>query len=481
MMQHDCVNCQSLQAPTHAQSTEPATFNLVKRASDQHISTTCSRRLRDPEDFLNAAKWMLKLHPRGNGTTLAVAADFAARMHHSKDGHVPYAVASMQQRLGMSRSTVMDHVRVLRELGLLVWVEHGSRRNVLRTRLGDRFAAGVGYRPTATIYAPCAPPIYDQAQGRLRAGTGYRSRIRAYTPHGRTQAIREAQCRRAPRTPSYTTPTPYLPAPRGEEFKDSAPRSQRPSTTAPRSRRGSTGVTPHQAALGIDHAQRVRLEIWWTQGTCLRQLGYALRPLIAFGYSWQDTARELTRWHVPTRPANAAAYIRSELRRRANSGLLHLPSGSIKPYRQPPADEAGDRYTKMINLRAQQYGPAFERYRATLAAPLRAALKQHTRPHTAPRPSRPTPQLREPEHLFRDTWSALATPLDVSRTLARAPQSLAGNAPGEEMWDELAEHDRAAAAFQRLREDLEDAAHDASAEDGSTTWERSELPWKATE
>ncbi|MEU1824258.1 hypothetical protein ABZ502_17745 [Streptomyces abikoensis] len=70
-----------------------------------------------------------------NGTTVRIAQDIADRMHRSKDGTVAYCLASMQQRLRLSERCIALHVAILRELGLLAWVERGSSmRNALRTR-----------------------------------------------------------------------------------------------------------------------------------------------------------------------------------------------------------------------------------------------------------------------------------------------------------------------------------------------------------
>lgn len=457
-MQHVCARCQSCQAAPHAQKAEhpaePETVTLVSYASDQHISTTCSRRLRDPEEFIDAVTFMTGHHPRANATTLKVARDIADRMPASKDGHVAYALAGMQQRLGLGRSTVMEHVAILREMGVLCWVEHGSLRNALRTRLGNRFTAGVGYRATATIYAPCAPPAYDRARGRIREGGGYHSRIRGYTPAGRATAIAEARRRSAHRTPSSSRRTPHSPAGRGEGSKDSATPKRRTTTTSREG--GSTGVTAQQAAVGMAHAQRVQLEVWWTQGTCVRQLAYALRPLTSAGYGWREIARELTSWRVPQRPTHASAYIRAGLRRRAHTGLLHLPEGSVTPFRQVPSDDAGERHTSMIERRRQQFAPAFARYRDALAGTLRTALRNMSSPPT-PRPARPRPQQREPDHLFRAALGAAAAQ-DVYRARAWARSDPARRLPDAEqekdLWAELAEHAQAAAACARLRDAL---------------------------
>ncbi|MET7801916.1 hypothetical protein [Streptomyces decoyicus] len=477
-MQHLCARCQHLQAATHTPNTphlpQPETLPLIKNPSEQHITTTCSRRLRRPEDFLDAVTWAVKYHPKANATTLAVAHDLAANMPASKDGHIAYVLATRHQRLGIARSTLAHHTAILRELGLLAWAEHGSLRNALRTRLGHRFTPGTGYRATATIYAPCAPPEYDHAHGQLRHGTGYHSRIRAYTPQGRLHAITNTQARTARsagsagsarRTPSVPTRTPYPPARRREGRKDNAaqpPRAAaapRAAAPSPRSARNTTRCTPQQAAAGIAHAQRVRLETWWTQSTPLRQLAYALRPLIHAGYTWQDTTRELTHWHVRTRPANPAALIHTELRRRAHTGELHLPQGSIKPFRQPPADETGSRYQAMLQHKQDQHGPAYARYRQTLAAPLRTALQQSTTPPT-PQPPRPQPQLREPEHAFHRACTTPPDPRHIYRSRAwnrpdePTPPTAVTGEENQQLWAELADHAQAAAAFQRLREDL---------------------------
>ncbi|MGW9171077.1 hypothetical protein [Streptomyces decoyicus] len=461
-MQHVCARCQHLQAAPNTPPTphlpQPETIPLVKNTSEQHISTTCSRRLRHPEDFLDAVKWAVKYHPKANTTTLTVAHDLATNMPASKDGHIAYTLTTRHQRLGMARSTLATHIAILRELGLLAWVEHGSLRNALRTRLGHRFTPGTGYRPTATIYAPCAPPEYDLAHGQLRHGTGYHSRIHAYTPQGRLHAIANTRSRSARRTPSVPTRTTYPPARKREGRKDNATRP-RAATPSPRTAPNTTGCTPQQAAAGIAHAQHVRLETWWTQGTCLRQLAYALRPLIHAGYTWQDTTHELTHWHIHTRPTNAAALIHAELRRRAHTGDLHLPQGSVKPFRQPPADETGHRHRTMLQHKQEQYGPAFARYRQTLAGPLRTALQQSTTPPT-PQPPRPRPQLREPEHLFHHACSTPRNPRDIYRSRAwdlpdepTPPPAVTGE-EDQQLWAELADHAQAAAAFQRLREDL---------------------------
>lgn len=487
MMQHFCARCQSLQAATRIDSALPSTgrvpFALVTDGAHQQVSATCSRQLRRRSDFLDAVRFMLRAryHPASNSTTLAVARDIANRMHDSKEGHVAYGVVGMQERLRLSRSSIMKHTRVLRELGLLAFVEHGSsRRNALRTRLGDRFAPGVGFRRTATIYAPCAPPAWDRAMGRIRAGSGYTARICAVTPAGRDKATAEAQRHRRndqrARTPSFPTVTDHRPAPvSGDRYQDSATRRTAPGATRqhkspPGQPKRSTGVSPAEAAAGMIYAQQLRLHVWWTQGACTRQLAHALRPLIAAGFTYEESARELSRWNLRTRPANVSGYIRSELRRRANTGLLALPDGYVKPYREVPVDEAGERHARMLAQRQERFGAAFERYAQTLAGALRAAVRRAGGSPARPAAVQWVPQLREPE---ADFLAALPddfryeTPREIYRRQALrhprpAPGAHAASDADHEAMADLAEHAAAVAACNRLRAELD-------------AWERSQL------
>ncbi|WP_411138062.1 hypothetical protein [Streptomyces sp. C10] len=470
MMQHVCCRCQGLLAAAAEKLAEEPPLSLVTEASDQHISSTCSRRLRDPNEWLAAVEDGVDAHPHSSDTTLRVARDIAARMPHSKDGHVAYALRDMMKRLGLARSTVTAHVRILRELGLLAWVSHGSSHNILRDRLGDRFGPGAGYRGTATIYAPCAPPTWDHARGRLRDGHGYHSRIRAYTPHGRAQAVAAARVRaaarardshsgaKARRTPSFTSlPTPP-PAPEVEEINTPRARPAKPGAARrpARHRRGSTGYTPQQTKAAITYAQRVRLEVWWTQAICERRLGHALRPLIKAGYTPQEAACELTGWGLRLRPYDAAAYIRAELHRRTVAGLLALPHSTMDPRKQAPGDEQGRRYAVML-ARREQHRPAYLRYREQLADPLRAALGKIATsgpPEPLP-PWKPMP--REPEEEFFASLAHQRSPLEAYRarisntTPPRPDETLSTQ---KEDWTAAADQAQAAAAFERLRHEL---------------------------
>ncbi|MFI1621854.1 hypothetical protein ACH4VT_33590 [Streptomyces lydicus] len=458
MMQQTCGRCQRFEAAAPARPAPARPAQLVTDPSDQQLSTTCSRRLRDAGEFLDAVEFMLRRHPKATGTTLVVARDIASRMGASQDGHVAYAWREMMRRLRLGRSTIAEHVRILRELGLLVWVSHGSRRNVLRERLGARYRIGDGYRGTATIYAPCAPPAWDEAMGRIRGGHGYRSRVRGHTEAGRRQAIAQARGRRgeAPsRTPSFTQLPPVVPVPVVGEIKTPRPRSARPAGGTPPPRRqdraGTTGVTPGEVEAHIAYTRVLRLEVWWLQYACLRRLAYAVRPLIQAGYSWQESARELAGWRVPQRPRDVVAYIRAGMRQRAQHGALVLPDHVLRPRRQAPADGDGQRHAAMPVEWRERYGRAFARYQQHLGGPLRAALKKLTAGQPAEGP-RWAYRLREPESRF-----LASLPPQGSASRRPTPGSTAAAAAAERearMQAALDDHAQAAAAFQRLRDQL---------------------------
>ncbi|HEX5567688.1 MAG TPA: hypothetical protein VFY14_12315 [Streptomyces sp.] len=136
----------------------------------QHVTSTPCRRT-GPRRWLRAVVWAVAagLHPRATATTLTVAEDLASRMHYDT-GHALYALDTMVARLGLSRSCITGHVKILRELGLLAWVSQGSRTN-LRRALGLP-----GYAGTATVYAATIPPAYDTAMGHRLVGEGYTAR-----------------------------------------------------------------------------------------------------------------------------------------------------------------------------------------------------------------------------------------------------------------------------------------------------------------
>ncbi|WP_190194431.1 helix-turn-helix domain-containing protein [Streptomyces minutiscleroticus] len=371
-------------------------FTLIQAARDHEAHTTASRQLRRPGEYLDAVRYMVRHHPRATQTTIRLAEALAARMPRGRHGHIPFCVDTTARELGLKRRTVLYHARYLRELGLLVYVEHGSRRNVMRTRHGANWTREHGYRGTATIFAPVAPRAWDDARGHRIRGQGYTARLVGYTAMARSAAGNaRTPC---PDTTSACTPSVMPPQPRisgagGRENKDSTRRPA--SRTSNRSHRpkGTTGWTAGQTAAAISDARFVQLHTWWTQGACVRQLAYALRPLIHAGWNGSDIARELARWTVPLRPRDVAAYVASEIRRRANTGTLYLPDGLVTPYRQPAVSTwddnetpFGPRYARMQAWKERAFRPAAARAASALQQ-MRQALA--ARPGRRPRAARP--------------------------------------------------------------------------------------------
>ncbi|MFI8182419.1 hypothetical protein ACIF70_18135 [Actinacidiphila glaucinigra] len=110
-----------------------------------------------------------KTAPPGERNNLRVAQSLAGDM--KPNGHVFYCRDHRAALLGISKRRLADHVGYLRELGLLVWVEHGSRTNTRRK------SGRPGWSGTATIYAATAPPAWDQAMGHRIGGRGYTARL----------------------------------------------------------------------------------------------------------------------------------------------------------------------------------------------------------------------------------------------------------------------------------------------------------------
>lgn len=271
----------------------------------QELSTTAARHAQ-PRAWLSAVVWLVEeagLHPRAGEATLRIARDLAGRMDYSA-GTVLYDLDGTASRCGLSRASVKRHVGYLRELGALVWVRHGSRRNL---RLPGRPYAG-----TATIYAATIPYAYDRAHGNRIEGQGFGARVVAVSPVHTSAADDPGS--RVPE-PQSLAARPCKPVVEVDgRFKDTPRRRARPRTA---SRPGnSTPRSPLQVADGIRIAAHVRPRVPWTQGEGLRRLAYALRPLIDQGLDAHDIAAELTSWWINWRPARPAAYITAQLRDR---------------------------------------------------------------------------------------------------------------------------------------------------------------------
>ncbi|MFE9687624.1 hypothetical protein [Streptomyces sp. NPDC006285] len=404
---------------------------MILHRSDQEVHATSSRRLRHADDFLAAAHHMIRFHPKATATTLRLAAAFAARAHRNGDGHVAFNITATTRELAVSRRTVLNHARYLRELGLIAWVEHGSKRNALRTRHGMAWQPGHGYCGTATLYALLAPPLWDRAHGHRIRGRGYRARLIGYTPAGCTRAI--AAARRVARpchsrghcTPSVSPTSRSTRLQQGMREHDYT----RPARTAqpPVVRRRET-FTPRQCADAITLTERLQREVWWLRGACSRRTAYALRPLIRLGWSWQDLAEELSYWGVPARLRDPAAYLHHEITRRRHRA--ELPPADQPSIHTPQADDDGLRHQAMLRKRHLCHDPSWQRYAHQLRPTLRTQLAKVRKDLGRQAATAPAyrPVLREAEEAFLatlpvQTWSDAPTPRQIyaARAYRRLP------------------------------------------------------------
>ncbi|EFK98209.1 conserved hypothetical protein [Streptomyces sp. SPB78] len=309
--------------------------------------TATDSRHAQPRAWKRAVCWLVAvgLHPRANTTTLRVAEDLAARMDFV-EGLVLYDLDGTAARLDLDRSTVKRHVAVLRQLGALAWVRHGTKRNL--------HLPGRPYAGTATIYAATIPSVYDTAMGHQLDGEGFRARVTGYTPEGRTDAIEEARrdaSARAPRSgrarrfttrpvdnspvdnsasqaraPHSLSRSPHGPVQVDGEKKDT-PHAERPqipsrtknTTSSTKGRPAGARRSPLQVARDIQTARQVRPLVNWVQGTPLRKSAFALRPLIDQGLDVQRIVLRLDDWAYGWkpgwRPTNVPALIAARIRR----------------------------------------------------------------------------------------------------------------------------------------------------------------------
>ncbi|MFS0695047.1 cell wall protein [Streptomyces nitrosporeus] len=317
----------------------------------QELDTTASRHAQ-PGAWLRAVAWLVGtgLHPRARTTTLAVAHDLARRMDYDL-GLVLYDLKGTATRCRMTVATVKRHVRVLRELGALVWKRHGSKRNL--------HLLGRPYTATATIYAATVPALYDTAMGHRLDGTGYHARVRGVTDAGRDRAITTTAGTRhrpvdnplvdhrrsgrhephsldahhdvppaelgetlnyTPRMRAASPDTPPRPdgkAGRKADRKTGGRKTGDGRTT--RRRRPTRDRAPRRSPLQVAHdiavARQVRPLVSWTQSEGLRRLAHALRPLIDHGLDAHAIAAELHGMALTWRPRHPAAYITAVLAR----------------------------------------------------------------------------------------------------------------------------------------------------------------------
>lgn len=298
----------------------------------QELDATASRRAL-PRAWLRAVVWLVEagLHRRAGATTLAVARDLAGRMDY-RLGSVLYDLEGTAARCGVSAATVKRHVRVLRELGALVWQRHGTKRNL--------HLPGRRYAGTATVYAATIPAVYDSAMGHRLEGAGYEARVCGVTDAGRDRAVEDAQARlrRVDNSPVGTGSSGGC-APHSSGRHHDVPEVdvEGKGNCTPR-RRATPGRaarrSPLQVARDIAMARQVRPLVGWTQHEGLRRLAYALRPLIDRGLDARDIAAELYGLAIGWRPARPAAWITAALARDREVSVGHAGTEPPEAFRR---------------------------------------------------------------------------------------------------------------------------------------------------
>lgn len=326
-MQHRTPACQLEHASTGVSSPISPSVDGIEchetgfqpvRGAAQEVAHTASRRT-GPRRWLRAVAWLIAagLHPKANQTTLRVAEDLAGRMDYDT-GHARYCLDEMVARLGIDRSTIKRHVAMLRELGALAWVQHGTRANVRRA-LGMR-----GYAGTATVYAAVIPAVYDRAMGHRIVGSGYTARI-VIDQRGQAPAAVDNPAVDNSGSEGCAPPSRTWVKEEGQVQmvggSKNTPRAGRRTSSIPRQKtnsgsnsRGAAGRrSPMQVARDIRIARQVRPLVNWTQREGLRRLAFALRPLIDRGLDAMQIADELAGMCLGWRPKQPANFLRATL------------------------------------------------------------------------------------------------------------------------------------------------------------------------
>ncbi|MDX3165970.1 hypothetical protein PV516_19470 [Streptomyces scabiei] len=256
-------------------------FELV-RGSAQDVVHTASRRC-EPRDWLVALDWLIfeaKLHPKATLTTMRVAMDLAGRMDYRR-GIVLYDLLGTAATLKVHKATVKRHVAYLRELGALVWLEHGTKRNL--------HLPGRKYTATATIYGATIPAVYDAAKGHRLRGSGYEATIIGFTEAGREQAVAKAKAKAAKRlAPPSRGGSAHVTAD-VDGGKDKATRGARPSKSKP-PKKSTLGhkVTAALFQAADRLARRLRPLHNWTQRAKISELSWVLVDKLAEGCTEQQ-------------------------------------------------------------------------------------------------------------------------------------------------------------------------------------------------
>ncbi|MFE3553356.1 hypothetical protein ACFXKW_00505 [Streptomyces sp. NPDC059193] len=253
------------------------------RGDAQSVERTGSRRA-EPRAWLRSVVWLVGAgpHPQAGPSTVKVAEDLASRMDFSLS-LVLYDLDGTVARTGLSRATVKRHVRYLRELGALVWVRHGSKRNL---RLPGR-----AYTATATIYGAVIPPVYDAAMGHRLVGSGYHARVCGVTEAGRAQAVGAARAAAKPnRKPKWKTERKQAAGERRRAGREPHSLGRYPQSSSA----AGTFPPPEKSRRLNRFGTRLRLavqliaQVTWLRGCSVRRIAWVARHVADAGWSVVD-------------------------------------------------------------------------------------------------------------------------------------------------------------------------------------------------
>ncbi|MFF3731004.1 hypothetical protein ACFYXM_11935 [Streptomyces sp. NPDC002476] len=301
----------------------PHTFALVLDKAQQTVKTTVSRRARNRDGFLRAARFMVGagFHPKANGTTLEVVLDLSRRLD-DETGLAMYCRDLICEHLGIDKSTVKRHMGYLRELGLLVLVSEGSRLNSRRLR-------GLpGYSGTAAVYGAVIPRVWDDALGHRVRGAGYEARLVGVTEAGRQRIIKAGavdnpvdDTGRAPQSVVVTHDVPADVV--GGDVKPT--RRARANSRSPRKTIQGRRVTAAMFAAADRLAKWLRPLHNWTQRASIQELSWVLLDPVAAGWgeecidSWLRLIAPAVAVEIGWRPDRPHGYIARQLAKEAEA------------------------------------------------------------------------------------------------------------------------------------------------------------------
>ncbi|MGP3991632.1 hypothetical protein [Streptomyces sp. 3N207] len=366
-------------------------FEKVRRR-DQEVVRTCSRHA-EPRAWLRAITWLVDaglhpkhLHPQARSSAMRIARELARRMDYSR-GIVLYDLKGTAARLNMSVSNVKRHVSYFRELGALVWLEHGSRRNL---RLPGR-----KYAATATIYAATIPPVYDMAKGHRLRGQGYESSVVGVTEAGRELAVNQAAKNAAQKSGRRRLAPPSRGTyPNAPVFGMSGKNNPRRGARAERSKPPRKSILGRRVTSSIYQAadrlaRRLRAVHGWTRRARISELSWVLVDKIAEGCGEQ----QLHQWlleispsvlvDLDWRPRRPHLYIASRLRREFEQRQWEATLQADWEQATAPNDVFADALAQSRSANADDVLPAFDslsdmdtKTRALLVSEAWSAYKQ---------------------------------------------------------------------------------------------------------